>query len=142
MAHPGQHLRRSLRPGDGPAVHAAAKVRHFLGVLADDVPPGPALPVAYADLPEAGAAVKGQVLRLIKGGSGGPGPVEVAGVDGVDGDVREAPLQGPDLPPAPVRKVAVVLALGNAVEVALRLGVADEIEIGHNKASCNQTVFP
>jgi len=50
-------------------------------------------------------------------------------------DGGEAALQSPHLPPAPVGEVAVVLALGDAVEVALRLGVTDEIDGRHDDAS-------
>ena len=141
-ADPGQHFRRGLRPGDGPAVHAAAEIRHGLRRAAGDVPPGPALPVPHADLPEARAAVEGQVFGPVNGRGGGPGAVEVAGVNRVDGDVREAALQGLHLPPAPVREIALVLALGDAVEVALRLGVADKIDGSHGGSSRKTGYFP
>ena len=138
---PGQHLRRGLRPGDGPAVHAAAEVRHGLRRGAGDVPPGPALPVPHADFPETRAAVEGQAVGAADGRGGGPGAVEVAGVNRVDADVRKAALQGPDLPPAPVGEAALVLALGDAVEVALRLGVADEVDGGHGGSSRKRLIF-
>ena len=128
---PGQHLGRGLRSGNGPAIHPAAEIRHGLGRCPGDVPPGPALPAPHADFPEARAAVEGQAMGAVDGGGGGPGPVEVAGVDGVNMDVREAALQGIHLPPAPVGETALVLALGDAVEVALRLGVANEVDGGH-----------
>ena len=58
------------------------------------------------------------------------GAVEVAGVDRVDGNIRESARQRLDLPLAPVCDAAVGLSLGDAVQVALRLCVANQIDGG------------
>ena len=73
-------------------------------------------------------------LGLVDGAGGGAGAVEVAGVHIVDVDIGKTALQSLHLAPAPVGEVAVALALDDAVEVALRLGVADEIDPGHDIA--------
>ena len=45
------------------------------------------------------------------------------------------------MPPAPVGEIALVLALGDAVKIALRLGVADEIDGGHGSPSWNTALI-
>ena len=47
-------------------------------------------------------------------------------------DIREPLFQSPDLAPAPVGENAVLLALRDAVQVALRLCMADEIDARHS----------
>ena len=102
-----------------------AEKLQLLRVLPGDLAPGLLLPDAHADLPQTRAAVQRQPLGAVQGAGGGAGAVEVAGVDGVDMDVPKAPGQGLHLPPAPVCEDAVGLALSDAVEISLRLRVAD-----------------
>ena len=79
--------------------------------------------------------MEGQALGHIDGPGGGHGAEQVAGVDRVYGGVGEALLQRLDLPVPIVGDEAVVLAVDAAVEVALCLGVSDEIKCGHAFAS-------
>ena len=73
-----------------------------------------------------------QPLRLIDGPGGGAGPEQVAAVHRVNVYVVKALFQYPELLIAPVGDQAVVLAVGDAVEVALRLGVTDQINSCHS----------
>ena len=134
--HPVQHLLGRLGVLDVPFGKLAAEIGHLLRVLAVDVAPGALLPTAHVDLPQRRHPVEGQALGLVDGAGGSAGTVQVAGVHRVNMDVREPLFQCPDLPPAPVGEVTVLLALGNAVQVALRLRVADEIN-GRHTASKN-----
>ena len=100
-------------------------------VAAVNACPGAVLPLAHADLPQVGPGVQGQALGAADGLGGGHGAEEVAGIHGVDGDGGEARLQGFDLPVAVVGDEAVILAVDAAVQVALRLGVSNEVQCCH-----------
>ena len=130
-AHPVPDLGGSLRPLRVPQMQPVGEIFHLLRICPGDLPPGLLLPYAHADLPQVAAPVERQFFGDVNGGGGGAGAVEVAGVYGIDVDVREPPLQSPDLLLAQVGEDTVVLALGNAVEVALSLRMPDEIEFGH-----------
>ena len=129
--HPVQHLLGRLGALDVPFGELAAEIGHLLRVLTVDVAPGALFPAAHVDLPQRWHPVEGQALGLIDGAGGGAGTVQVAGIHRVNMDILEPLFQSPDLPPAPVREVTVLLALGNAVQVALRLRVANQINGRH-----------
>ena len=69
------------------------------------------------------------------------GPGQVAAVDRVQADVLKPAAQIGQLPVAPGGDVAVVLAVGYPEEVALRLGVADEVEFGCHGTRSFSLVF-
>ena len=129
--HPLQHLPGRLRPLHVPFFRVKVEIHQLLFVRPGNVAPGLLLPPAHADLPQVPPPVKLQPLGPVDGAGGGAGAVQVAGVNGVDPDIGEAPPQRLHLPPAPVGEDAVVLALCDAVQVAFRLRVADEIDSGH-----------
>ena len=80
--------------------------------------------------------MQGQALGDINRLGRGLGADQVAGVYGVHRDVPEPPGQGLHLPGAAiVGDQALLLAVGDAIEVALGLGVADEIDFRHSKPS-------
>ena len=120
-----------LRPLHVPQVKGAVEVPQLFRVLPGDLPPGLFLPDAHADLPQVPPPVQGQPPGPVDGAGRGAGAVEVAGVNRVHGDAGKPALQRLDLPPAPVRDDAVGLPLGDAVQVSLRLRVADQIDGGH-----------
>ena len=76
-------------------------------------------------------AVEGETLGLVDGLGGGAGAEEVGGIHRVNVDIFKAAAENIDLTVATVGNEAVILSVGNAVEVALRLGVADEIDGCH-----------
>ena len=63
------------------------------------------------------------------------GPQQVAAVHRVQGHAVEPAAQGGQLPVALGRDGAVILAVGHPEQVALRLGVADQVNSGHNGTS-------
>ena len=128
---PGLDCLGRLRALYVPQVEPVVEVFQLRRVLPGDLPPGLLLPHAHADLPQVPPPVQGQALGLVNGAGGGAGAVEVAGVDRVDGNIRESARQRLDLPLAPVCDAAVGLSLGDAVQVALRLCVANQIDGGH-----------
>ena len=69
------------------------------------------------------------------GGGGDGGAEQVAGPHRVDAHTGKAARQGRDLPVAVVGDQAVVPAVDPAVEIALRLRVADQVDGGH--AGCS-----
>ena len=75
--------------------------------------------------------MEGKAFGLVDGGGGGLGAEKVAAEHRVDGNIGKAAAEGPQLAIAPGRDGAVVLAVGHPVEIALRLGVADEIDGRH-----------
>ena len=108
-----------------------AEIAHHLGLHHGDGGKGPVLPVSHVDLPQVGPGDQGQALGVADGPGGGHGAEEVAGIDGVHGDVPEPLRQGLDLAVAVVGDEAVIVAVHAAVEVALGLGMPDEIDLGH-----------
>ena len=109
-------------PGEGPQA---------LGIGALQQAEGQVLPGPHVDLPEPGIGVQGQALGPVKGFGGAPGPVEVAGPDPIDGDLGEARLQGRDLQQAVGGDPGVELPVEAAVDVALGLGVTDQVKSRH-----------
>ena len=75
--------------------------------------------------------MEGETLGLVDGLGGGAGAEEVGGVHRVNVDIFKAAAENVNLTVAAVGNEAVILSVGNAVEVALRLGVADEIDGCH-----------
>ena len=132
---PAADLGESLPPRGVEVRGAGGEEGHLLVVGPVDAGPGAVLPLAHAHLPQVGPGLEGQALGHIDGPGGGHGAEQVAGVDRVYGGVGEALLQRLDLPVPVVGDEAVVLAVDAAVEVALCLGVSDEIKCGHAFAS-------
>ena len=128
---PGLDRLGRLRPLHVPQVQGAVEVPQLLRVLPGDLPPGLFLPDTHTDLPQVPPPVQGQPLGPVDGAGGGAGAVEVAGVHRIHGNIGKPALQRLDLPPAPVRDDAVGLPLGDAVQISLRLRVADQIDGGH-----------
>ena len=83
-----------------------------------------------------------QPLGLIDRPGGGHGAVEVAGVHRVDMNGFKALLQRLDLPKTVFGDEGIVSPVDAAVEVALRLRVADEIDRSHLTAPLDQTLAP
>lgn len=131
LQHPLQHRGRRLRALHMPAVHLVAEIVHLLRPAPGDLAPGLLFPCAHTDFAQGPAAMQRQIFGDVQGAGGGTGAVQVAAVHRIDADSGKSPLQGFYLPPAPVGENTVVLALGNAVQVSLRLGVANQIDSGH-----------
>ena len=133
---PVQHGLGSLTALHLPAVQLVVELHHLQGPAGLDLAPGQALPHAHVHLPEGGLQVQGQALGDINRLGGGLGADQVAGVYGVHRDVPEPPGQGLHLAGAAiVGDQAFLLAVGDAIEIALGLGVADEIDFRHSKPS-------
>ena len=127
-----QHILRRLAALHVPQVHAAVEVVHLLGVCLVQLVPRVILPHTHVDLAEGGLQMQGQSLGQPDGTGCDLGAVEVAGIHGVNVHVLKALAQGIDLlVAAVVGDHAVVVAVSHAVEVALRLRVADEIDLRH-----------
>ena len=120
-----------LRPLHLPQVGELVEVDQHLTVHPLDLRPRPLLPAAQAHLPQKGQGMERQILGLVYRGGGGLGAEQVAAVHRVDGDVGKAALQCRELPVAAGCDGAVVLPVGNTVEVPLRLRVADQINFSH-----------
>ena len=131
--HPAADLGIGLRLVRVPQVRALVEVYVHLPVHAQYFAPGHLLPYAQAQLPQQGQGAEGQVFGGVDGGGSGVGPGQVAAVHGVDALVLEALAQIGQLPVSAGGDGAVVLSVGQAVEVALRLSVTDEKNFGrHN----------
>ena len=126
-----QHLLAGLAALDGELVQLTVEAVHLLLIVGVQLLPNAALPNAHVDLAESGLEVEGETLGLVDGLGGGAGAEEVGGVHRVNVDIFKAAAENVDLTVAAVGNKAVILPVGNAVEVALRLGVADEIDGCH-----------
>ena len=113
-------------------VQLPVEIKHLLLAGGVQFLPGTALPAAHMDLPKGRIGVQFQALGLIDRPGGGAGPEQVAAVYRVDVHIVKALFQHPQLPIAPVGDQAVVLAVGDPVEIALRLGMADQIYSRHS----------
>ena len=89
------------------------------------------LPVAAEQLAKAAVLVQRQVFGQVHRAGCAAGAAEVAGVDRVDLHVLEALRQRGDLASAVGRDHRVIVPLQAAKDVALRLGVTDEVERRH-----------
>ena len=84
-----------------------------------------------------------QPLGQIDGLGCGAGADQVTGVHGIHRHVPKALRQRPDLAAPPViGDAAVIVSVGNAIEVALRLGVADKINRRHSFSFVGIRVTP
>ena len=122
---PIQHLLSRLAAGHLPAVQMAVKVHNALLVLHAQLLPGVAFPHAHIHLPQVRVGVQGQALGQIYGPGRGAGAEQVAAVYGVDMYVLKPLLQGCHLLIPPGGNESVIMAVGNAVEIPLCLGVSD-----------------
>ena len=93
--------------------------------------PGQILPVAHVDFTKAGVEVERQVLGTADRTGRELGADEVTGVDGIDGDGVKPLLQCLNLALSIFGDQRVVPAVDAAVEVALRLRMANEIDCCH-----------
>ena len=118
--------------GGAPLGGAEEKLLALLGVEVAQLAEGHIFVNAQPDLPQRRIQMKGQAPGPGDRLGGGPGALEVAGIGRVDRYVREAPGQGLDLPQAVGGDVAVIPAVGAAVQVALGLGVADDVKCGQS----------
>ena len=133
LAAPHPNFREAFAAG-GAEVRGGGGEESHAGVLPPvDPGPGVVLPLAHADLPQVGAGDEGQALGDEEGAGCGHGAEEVAGIDGVDGHVSEPVPQGCDLAVAVVGDEAVVPPVNPAVEVALRLGMPDDVNSRHTE---------
>ena len=118
-----------------PEVDAAVEVIELLRPQAAHLLPCVPLPRAHVYLAEGRRGVQREVLRHIDGLRRRLCAVEVGGIDGVNADALEALRERADLlRAAPVGDQAVIVPVGDAVEVALRFGVADEVDFRHAAA--------
>ena len=140
---PVQHGLGSLTALHLPAVQLVVELHHLQGPAGLDLAPGQALPHAHVHLPEGGLQVQGQALGDINRLGCGLGADQVAGVHGIHRHVPKALRQRPDLAAPPViGDAAVIVSVGNAIEVALRLGVADKINRCHSFSFVGIRVTP
>ena len=113
-------------------VQLAVEVKHLLLIGGVQLLPGASLPAAHVDFPEGRLQMELQPLGLVHRAGGGAGPEQVAAVHRVDMHIVKPLLQHMELLIAPVGDQAVILAMGNAVEVALRLGMPHKINRCHS----------
>ena len=131
LQHPLLQMFIGLRAGDGEGGGVVIEGQHLLRLVPGQVPEGTVLPGPAAQLPEAGVGMDGQVVVFRDGSGGAPGARQVAGPDRRHRKLPEALGQGVDLPQSPGGDAAVVPALAAAVDIPLRLAVADQIDAGH-----------
>ena len=140
LAAPHPNFREAFAAG-GAEVRGGGGEKGHAGVFPPvDPGPGVVLPLAHADLPQVRAGDEGQALGDEEGAGSRHGAEEVAGIDGVDGHVGEPVPQGCDLAVAVVGDETIILAVDAAVEIALRLGVTNEIECGHGMPPGTQKI--
>ena len=138
-----QHLPGRLAAGDLPAIQPVVEIIVGLGVLPQQLIPTVLLPLPHADLPEGGIRMQLQPFGQIDGLGCGAGADQVAGIHGIHRHVPKALRQRPDLAAPPViGDAAVIVSVGNAIEVALRLGVADKINRRHSFSFVGIRVTP
>ena len=124
-----------LGPGELEMLGIGHEHGEGLRVVPDDVGKGLRLPGADVDLAQAPIEQDRQIPSPGEGLGGEARPVEVAGIDRVEVEVPEA--RGETLPLLMPERgdVAVPLPLHEAIEVPLRLDVANDINFCHNWAS-------
>ena len=129
---PVHHLLCRLGPRHTPQVGPPVEVVHLLRVSHVQLMPGVVLPLPHADLPERRLQMQRQGLGQPDGPCGDLRPVQVAAVHRVDVHLPEPLPQSVDLliPPV-VGDQPVAVAVCNAVQVSLRLRVADQIQPRH-----------
>ena len=114
-----------------PLPHVPVEAVQLLRLRHGQLLPGVALPHADAHLAEGRCGVERQALWLVDGPGGGAGAEQVAGVHCVHMNIGKAVPERGDLLVAPLCDQAVIVSVGNAVEIALGLGVTDKIKPRH-----------
>ena len=102
------------------------------GLLMEHVGEKPRLPGPDVDLAQIEDRVQFHRLKAADRVGGEHRAFEVAGIERVELHAAEALGQGVELPQAQRGDVAVPVSLHRVVDVALRLGVADQIDFCHN----------
>ena len=120
-----------LRPRDLPVLRIVVKGFDLLGRKGLRIAEGDVLPVAQRHLAQPGLCLDRKTLWPADRLCGQHGAVEIRGVDGVDRDRSKAPLQRPDLPKTVAGDPRVVVPVDPAIDVSLRLCMADHVEFCH-----------
>ena len=128
---PRLYLGEGLSPLHPEVRGAVIEADQIHGVAPLQLAPGLVLPCAQADLPQARVGVQLQTVGQVDRFGGSHCTEQVAGVHRVDMYVRKPSPQGRDLPVAVFGDQAVVPAVYPAVEIPLRLRVADQIDGCH-----------
>ena len=131
LSHPLLDLPKALAAGYEPPLRLVVEEVHLLGPPVGDVAPGLALPDAHVYLAQARRRDELELPPAQERTRRCNGPVQVAGIHRVYLYPAETFRQGVYLPPAPVRDLAVPVALSTAEEVPLRLCVTYEIYTCH-----------
>ena len=133
--HPLPQLPQPLSTGGRPSGVAAVEAVQLPGLGAAHLAPGLVLPVPHVQLPQLRVGTQFQAPGLIDSPGRGAGAVQVAGPHRVEVLPLEALLQGLDLPETVLGHQGVVPAVDAAVQVSLRLSVADQIDGRHIRYS-------
>ena len=134
-AHTPLQRIKGLAARNGPGGGVVIEDQHQLRRFPRRVPEGAVLPDAGVLLVQLRLDPQRQIVVLQDRARGLLRPAQVAGVQRVHRHVAEALGERRDLPPALGRDAAVGNAVDAAVDVALRLAVADEIDLGGHTQS-------
>ena len=132
---PIPRLGQTLAARGPPGRVATVEGRHPRRIKVPHLPPSLVLPVPHVQLPQLRVGTQFQAPGLIDSPGRGAGAVQVAGPHRVEVLPLEALLQGLDLPETVLGHQGVVPAVDAAVQVSLRLSVADQIDGRHIRYS-------
>ena len=130
--HPPHGLLSRFGAGDGPGPGVPVQPVVFLRRKAFHPAPALVLPVPHVHFPQVLPDAQEHPPGLGQGPGGIHGPAQIAGIHRVQPGIPEALRQIGELPEAHLRQGAVVPAMDAAVQIALRLPVADEPDAGHD----------
>ena len=123
----GGIVRPGLGPVQTPFLRAVLEGLQRLRLVQLQIPEGPVLPGSDRDLAQTGVQPGGQAVRGGDGLGGLAGAAEVAGIDRVKGDLRQPLCKQLHLAQTDLGQTGVVLPVHPAEQIALRLGVSDQV---------------
>ena len=127
-------------PGEGlvafaalhrPALGRLGKQQELFRLVIRKLAEGNVLPDAHADLAETRLSVQSQPLWPVDRARRGAGADKIAGINGVDGNVLKALFQRFDLAQTIARDGGIIPAVCAAENIALGLGVSNQINRCH-----------
>ena len=129
--HPGLDLSKGLSPLHLKVRGGVVETDEPHGVVPLQLSPGPVLPDPHPDLPQSGGGVKFQAVVWIDGLSGCHGAEQITGVHRVNVCIRKPAPQSGNLPVTVVSDETIVPSVDPAVQISLRLGMADDKYLCH-----------
>ena len=128
------HVAVALGAREEKVLGAVEKKLRLAGLLMLDIGEKARLPGADVDLAQVEARVQLHRPETAQRVGGEHRAVKIAGIERVELHAAKAFGERVDLPQAERGDVAVPVALHGVIDVALRLGVSDQIDFCHNEA--------